>query len=502
MVSSKLRPPRIAPSQSRTIPVLVLAVLVFAILLCFCTPDERYVAAPAFACILAAFGLWMVLWDRDETLPLFDIGVFCATVTLVYSVYPLLNFYVDGLSFGVLSDARLQNYNPDAFELGAFHLRHVLYLFCFVITYAWFRGNTYRHCHNIDRPLPLLRKVTIFTFAIVNVYFIAMSLFANVSFNSSYTADIFESNFVRLLNTPLVIQQVSLKLLGVVLLIKMTLLALIFVEYGNVRWRLILWAWLGLELVMVLINKGARTNFIMFILAVILFYHRMIRPLSGKHLVFGALALFLFFNFLGMYREHYDFSSLMGHLDKAEAGFLSGNNEFQTLLGTSVDVLHMKESGVHIPWIVYFNDIVNILPPQQVMPFAKISAANWYLQQIGLDQTGYGFMWGVITQCIIGLDWLEIVLRASVLGLLLARVQHWYTRNQSSIIGTIFYAYLILKSHNSFRDTTFSILNCLVWEVLPFYILLRLCGCTGSESFQPGAKSARPSGLAQNGAED
>ncbi len=46
--------------------------------------------------------LWMFLWEREEKVPFFDVGMFCALATLVYTIYPLVNYWVDGLQFGLL----------------------------------------------------------------------------------------------------------------------------------------------------------------------------------------------------------------------------------------------------------------------------------------------------------------------------------------------------------------------------------------------------------------
>ena len=104
------------------------------------TSDEVYISAPALACVIIVLWLWLMLWDRDQKIPFFDVGVICALATLVYTVYPLVNYWVNGLQFGFLSDNRLQQYDILPEELGFFHLRHVLYLFSFVVVYSVFRG--------------------------------------------------------------------------------------------------------------------------------------------------------------------------------------------------------------------------------------------------------------------------------------------------------------------------------------------------------------------------
>ena len=124
--------------KNRTLPVIIFSMLVSVLVLTEMSADERYVAAPGLACIIMTLWLYMKLWDRDQKIPFFDVGVFCALATLVYTVYPIVNYWAGGFQFGFLCDARLQSYNISPAELGIFHLRHVLYLFSFVAFYSVF----------------------------------------------------------------------------------------------------------------------------------------------------------------------------------------------------------------------------------------------------------------------------------------------------------------------------------------------------------------------------
>ena len=114
---------------SRMSYIMVPIIFLSAFALSYMTIDQRYIAAPAFLCIILVIWLWMRLWEQDQEIPFFDVGMFCALATLLYTIYPLVNYWVDGLNFGYFSDPRLQKYNISPSELGIFHLRHVLYLF-------------------------------------------------------------------------------------------------------------------------------------------------------------------------------------------------------------------------------------------------------------------------------------------------------------------------------------------------------------------------------------
>lgn len=459
--------------QNRTIPVVLLAVLLGASALAFMTADECYVAVPGLACVVMVLWLWMRLWDRDQKIPFFDVGVFCALTTLAYTVYPLVNYWVDGLQFGLLSDSRLQSYRISPAELGFFHLRHVLYLFSFVVFYSVFRGRGAIEVGNVSSPSRSTRQAIILFFLILTGYFFLLGMLTGGIYSSPETYDerIAISASVAS-NMPLLLLQVSGKLGGILFVFKLALLCIVVSRCRQIKWLIILLVWVAAEIIQTVYIKGARTGLLLFLIATALLYHRMIKPLSMKFLITSGASLFIFFIFLGLYRAYIDFASLQTALSQADVGVFSRGNEFQALLGTAYDVLQRKIGGADLPWYLYINDFITILPPQQLMPFEKVSASEWYLRQIGLSGTGFGFMWGVISQSIVGLDWIELALRGALLGYILARFHRWYLKHQSGFLASLLYVFFCLKVYYTFRNTTFSLLANFVWEVIPFYILL------------------------------
>ena len=460
--------------QNRTISAVLPAIVLSSFALSFMTDDERYVALPGFVCIVMVLWLWMTLWDRDQKIPFFDVGIFCALATLFYTVYPLVNYWVDGFQFGILSDNRLQSYSIQPIELGFFHFRHVLYLFSFILFYSVFRGRGSIEVRNVSTPSRSTKKIIVIYFLLLTGYFFILQLTTGVNFNTSYETDVYAKNMAAFASIPLLLMQISGKLDGILFIFKLALLFIIVSRYRKKKWRTILLVWILVEIVQVVYIKGARTGLVFFLMATALFYHRMIKYLSMKFLVTSGALLFILFISLGIYRQYTDIASLQTDLSQADAGIFSVGNEFQSLLGTAYDVYQRKEAGADLPWYLNINDIITILPPQQFMPFEKVGASEWYLREIGISGTGQGLMWGVVTQSIVGMDWLELALRGAILGYILARFHLWYLKHQSGFLETLLYIYFCLKVYYTFRDTTFSLLANLVWEVIPFFLLLRV----------------------------
>jgi hypothetical protein len=461
--------------KKKTAPIVSFAILSSIVALAFMSADECYIAVPGLVCVILMVWLWSILWDRDQKIPFFDIGIFCALATFVYTVYPLANYWEGGLRFDTLSDWRLGAYNPLPVEMGAFHLRHVVYLGSFVIFYAGFRGKGSVEVGNVRTPSCSARQSIVLFFLLLTGYFFLLQMMTGANYNSSYESEAFQQNVTVFRELPLFLIQISSKLQGISFLFKLSLLFIVVSRYRQKKWRNILIVWLAAEIVQVLFIKGARSGLVYFLIATALFYHRMIKPLTMKFIITSGVILLVGFLFLGVYRS-YDNVSEMKAAFALHGGtrIFSSANEFQALLGTAYHVSQMKEAGTNFPWYLYLNDIITILPPQQIMPFEKVAASEWYLRQIGLSGMGVGCMWGVISQSIAGFDWLELAFRGAILGFILAKFHRWYLKHQSGFMETLFYIFFCIKVYYTFRDTTFSPLTNLAWEVIPFYILLRV----------------------------
>lgn len=462
--------------MNRTRSVVSPAIVLGAAALAFMSGDQCYVVFPGLVCCLIVLWLWMSLWDRDRQIPFFDIGMFCALATLAYTVYPLANYWADGLQFGPLADRRLQSYNITPAQLGVFHLRHVVYLFSIVVMYSLYRRPGLIHTGTVSAPTRSGQQVIVSSFLTLTACFFLLHLTTGVNYQTSYESNAYAENRAAIANLPLLAVQTAGKLWSILFLFKLALLGIVVRHCAQAKWRLILLLWIGAVIIQAVCVKGARTDLVLFLMATGLFYHRMVKPLTMKLLLAAGSVLFAGFIFMGFYRAYVDVDEMQSHLSQSNAGILAGNNEFQSLLGTAYDVLHRKEAGAVLPWYLYINDFISLLPPQQLLPFEKVTAAEWYLREIGISGLGQGLMWGCITQAIVGLDWLELVLRGAVLGYILARIHRWYLNNQTSFLATLVYVFLCVRVYYTFRSTTFSLLANVVWQIIPFCLIMHLTG--------------------------
>ena len=157
--------------------ITLVLILLINIICIFCVGDKAvYVIIPALltANIFLLFAI--ILWNRNSVFPFFDVGFFCILSTFVYTVYPIINYLFDGLQFGILADSRLAALNISPQELGGFHYRHVLYIFCTSIAYLSVRNSNPIIVGNIAMPKSKTLLSVSFFFILLTLYFFFLKI--------------------------------------------------------------------------------------------------------------------------------------------------------------------------------------------------------------------------------------------------------------------------------------------------------------------------------------
>ena len=451
---------------------------IFLSLLCICTVgillsdqhlDALYILLPMVAAIWICSLCASTLWKRDGALPILDIGMFCVIFTTLYTVIPLLNFYFGGFEFGILSDARLQRHAPSAEELGLFFVNHIVYLTALASSYALLRRNNRRLPRvGVEPPGARTVKVIVIGFLALTAYFAAMMYLFGIGFRSAYGEE------QQISDGPLWLAQVNGKAAEVNFVFQAAVVAILVYWKNDIRARWLLLSLISWNITTAFAQPGSRGELMSLLLLTFLFWHKFHGTPWRFTFAFLPTA-FIAFMFLGLLRSFLDFQDLASALDNFET-LASATNEFQAMLGTAYDVFYMLKEGVSPPPVLVFNDVMPMLPPQQLWPFEKISGADWYLVQIGQQGLGVGFMWGVVTQSLIGFGLVELVIRGIVLGWFLAQVHHWYQRRYTKFLPSVLYVLLCITTLWTFRDTTGAILWTIWWAILPFAAIVYVFG--------------------------
>ena len=80
------------------------------------------------------------------------------------------------------------------------------------------------------------------------------------------------------------------------------------------------------------------------------------------------------------------------------------------------------------------------------------------------------FMFGPVAQAIIGLDWLELALRASLLAATFAIFHHQLLRSGNKFWYNVLYLYLLLFAYTAIRSTTFTFFYFILFGFTPIYV--------------------------------
>ena len=477
---------RVAPAWPR-IAGLLTVVLAACLAVGELDAEQRLVALPALAIGLITLAFIYELTARDGVLPVFEVGTMAVAATAVYSAAPLIAFLLSGMTWTILSDARLVSYHPTAAQMGAFFWRHVVYLGCLAASYLAVRGRASAYEKSLDGPDEGTQISVFVLLSLVVFYFWILFISFGVSYGGSYE-DV--RNGVGLQTTlPYFVQQITNNVYSMRLVLKFAAVLLLLQRWRSGFWRAVLVLWMVGETGATLLRMGGRSETALLLLATVLMFHRFVKPWK---LVVTAFVMPAMLGGMLAYGAVRDTGLGLGSLQSAfavsEVSPWSTMNEFQVLFGTPYDLYMRKTAGTlpPTPWQVSVSDF--LLPiPSQLLPVPKIDPSEWYLGAAGLLGSGFGAMFGVISQAIVGFDWIELVVRGCVLGFVLAKFHRWYVQRQRDYWSTLLYLFVCVWSYYTFRASTFYFATFIVYQFVPALLAVRII-----RTVLRGTLSARP----------
>jgi hypothetical protein len=423
--------------------------------------DYRLLTAPVCASILIAAIFFTILWDRDRRPPLFEAGSLCMAASVIYSIYPILGFMAANLQWTELTDNRLLAYRFDTGAISAFGWWYVIYLASFATAYLAVRGRKSVRATALKIPHPAL-FVSLLTLLAVD-YAVKWGMYLVYGLNLDVSYAELAQQGAPTVPIPYVLSQLTTVVFGTILLLKQAVVLILLCRWRSVLWRTVLLLWIGLEVALVSIRLGARSNAVLLLLAIGLLYHRVVKPLKARAILVGGAAVLIGFLLLGALRSGFGAQHA-----------LTGTNEFQSLFTTAFDIQQRRNlGGMTVPWQVYFTDLY-LLIPSQLLPFEKVDPSEWYLDVIGQRNTGIGYMFGVMAQAAVGFGRIELAVRGAVLGLVLALLHRWYVRHSTGYWATLFYLFVSIWTYYTFRATTFWFVHFIVYEFVPVMLAAKL----------------------------
>ncbi len=420
-------------------------------------------------CLVFIFYIFHYFYVLKST-SILNIGFWIVLSTFIYTVFPIINYYFGDFSFGVLSDSRLFKANISDYEVSDLYSYYLVYFISITAFILLFRFTKIPTTLKVAYPKDLFKHIIIL-YALLRLVLFFFSVFYKIDFErSQHVSSAIELNQQAYSNAPYFIIQISSKLSGIFSITKIALLVIMTLNYQKFRKYIILF--ITIEFIFLLINQGSRTQLFNLLFIYFLIYQHFISSVKLAKLLFFSSIFLILFLFLGYYRGLDPSSATQFDLKTLTSIIFSVNNEFQVLFATSFEVLELVKSKLHFPWILYFNDIVTVFPPSQLLPFQKIEAANWYLVNQGYKDSGVGYMWGVISQALIGFGYYELVFRSLLLTFLAKNLHAKLSKNSINFYQLLLYILLCLKAYYTFRNTTLGFIPFVVYEFIPFVVLI------------------------------
>jgi ABC-type multidrug transport system fused ATPase/permease subunit len=269
-------------------------------------------------------------------------------------------------------------------------------------------------------------------------------------------------------NPPYFVMQILNNFSALTFVMSIWFFALTLINRKNKFFASLLFIYLFYELTKVILGLTGRTWFFIHMLGLFFLYHRIVKPFSRSqifYLFFLALATFLFFGYIRTGQ-----TSIL-----SIAGFFTGNEEFSSLFATSYDLkIRLQNMPITetVPFSVKNFDYIALIP-SQFLPFEKIDGPSWYVTLIGLQGTGYGAGFGVISQALVGFGKVELILRGILIGFIFASLHRFVTQKQISIWRLVIYTYFAIQSYHIMRNGTGYLLYFFVYFILPCLFVLK-----------------------------
>lgn len=449
--------------------VVVMAVIVFAAALYSMKSGDRDLAAPMSAILGITITFILILWARDGAPPVFEAGTLCVLANALYGCLPLTGFLMMHGQWDINVDTRLNAYPFLSSELGVFGWRYAVYAGSFAATYLVVRGRATVKATSFRLPKPDVQAATVVVFVVLYAIKLALRIAYDYDPEAlSYTGDMALES-AALNAKPYLVLQIGHNVLGSFLLVQQAVLILLFARWRQSWARYTLGIWLAGEVAATVIRLGSRSVAVILLISAGVLYHRLVKRVTFRTAIAAGTLLLAGFLIVGAIRVR------QPGVAESGSNILTAANEFQGLFTTAFDIHKKREAGLiaAVPWQIYVSDLY-LLIPSQILPFEKVDPAAWYIELIGQTGAGAGYMFGVMSQAAVGLDWIELVLRGAALGVSLALLQRWYVRHSMEFWPTLFCLFASVWTYMTFRASTFYFVYFIVYHFLPVVMVTKM----------------------------
>jgi oligosaccharide repeat unit polymerase len=419
--------------------------------------------------LLQIFLIWfIVLWiynkvaRRDCRPPIDDFGIWWLSVFLLYTTLAPLAWLVQGGSYGPLS-GRLYNLQPTTQEVIYLLNIALAYIFGFTSVYLVFlvrvRPPNIAAQARIGDSKMAGAAVIVLVASLIGVI---LSISGNIRPAGSYS-----ESYMIAYELPRGLRQLIKIVGGFSGAATLVLMVAIFQRWP--KYRFIFLCYL-LSIILAINPEGGRGKVVTPLLSMIVAWHVLIRPIPAKKVFIGAFFGLLCFIVLGILRNINSVSEV------GVIGFEGiGLGEFDALWANAIELLQAKKIGqININFGTRFGEILNFVP-SQLLWFEKLSLNDWYLNTFypGLkEETGTGWVFGAISQAVIGGGLFEAAIRGVIIGALAGWLMKWVRTPSKAWWRFPLHLFILTGVFAGIRETTFIQFDGLVqvWLIAPILI--------------------------------
>ena len=428
------------------------------------TAQSLPVILPTVVIASAVIVFFLVLRQRRRgVIPFFEIGAFYVTVVSVYSLYPLIGFLANGLTYSPLNDARLFQAQPTPQDIGTVGWYYAIYILSFIVVYLTARGKLPLGKQRFTDPSKITIVVIIALYITIKLFLFGINWLYDLSYST------YGESYLVLQRLPTLIAQFFGHFQGASFTLELLILAVLFLKYK--KYNFLIYGWLFMVATTSFLKLGSRTELFLLLISAAILYHTLVKPLKFSWIILGGILVLALFTILGIIRG-YSMSSnpLLG------LNFFNYSSEFEVVFANAYDLSQLKSEGLidHLPISFYLADFLALFP-QQVLPIEKIDPSSWYVNKFYPEYAalGGGLALGAISESILGWGWIDLIWRGSALGYLLGQLHRYYSLSRPSLWTFTFYIWVTVLSYQLFRTTTFSLLPLFFYRFIPFVLIIK-----------------------------
>lgn len=379
--------------------------------------NNRHVVFPTFVTLAIFLYFSLRLRFQIQGNIFGEIGFVYLTFAVAYTVFPAYGFLaLDSLSSGNGFQS-LALLIPDPGQLGLHLWRHVLFIASLAFGYLLFRGRLTPSFASFATVGDAEKAIILFVLASISIGVI-------VPWSLSAPVESYVDNYTRY-DT---LSWIGMRVIAICSVLKnagtFVLLTILFQNYK--RYRFYIWPFVLLRVLQEIMGSfGARIGAFMILVAVAVLYHYCVKHVTFKKGLLLTLAFGLAFSAIEIARATGFSPSDLKDAAMQNEGMPAGELGAVFLPGFHLYAERANGTLPPVPWQVFFNDFISLLPLEQT----KWVPMYWYADNYFPDAVVPPMTMGPIALSALWGGEISLAVQGFINGIAFAFLMRWFARN-------------------------------------------------------------------------